>query len=356
MKTRRDFLKEGALAAVATAAGTVAGAQSVMADEKIPAPADLKMPPTVRRGDMVYRQLGKTGREVSLIGLGGFHIGMQKDEADSIRIIRSAVDRGITFLDNCWDYNDGASEIRMGKALADGYRDKVFLMTKIDGRDKKTAALQIEESLKRLDTDHIDLVQMHEVIRMDDPDVVFAPGGGMEALLEAKKAGKIRHLGFTGHKDPIIHLRMLDAVKAHNFPLDTVQMPVNVMDAHFRSFGKQVLPRLVKEGIAPLAMKTFGGKEIADHVIKSNTAKPIELLHYSMSQPVSVVITGCDSMAILDQAIEAARTFVPMNKTQSAALLNRMKLAAQAGQHEKFKTSMQFDGTAKNPKWMGVKA
>ena len=338
------------------AAATAAGAHHIMADETIKAPAELKMPTTTRRGDMVYRKLGKTGVEVSLIGLGGAHIGKQKDEADSIKIIRSAVDRGITFLDNCWDYNDGASEIRMGKALADGYREKVFLMTKIDGRDKKTAALQIDESLARLQTDHIDLVQMHEVIRMDDPDVVFAPGGGMEALLEAKKAGKIRFLGFTGHKDPIIHLRMLDAVKEHKFPLDTVQMPVNVMDAHFRSFQKEVLPRLVKEGIAPLAMKTFGGKEIADHVIKSNTATPIELLHYSMSQPVSVVITGCDKMAILDQAIEAARTFKPLTKTASAELLSRMKIAALTGTHEKFKTSMEFDGTAKNPDWLGVKA
>jgi aryl-alcohol dehydrogenase-like predicted oxidoreductase len=353
MNTRRDFI-EGALISVAAA---TTGARGVLAqDGAVTAPADLKMPATVRRGDMVYRQLGKTGREVSLIGLGGFHIGMQPDEQDSIRIIRSAIDRGITFLDNCWDYNNGASEIRMGKALQNGYRDKVFLMTKIDGRNKKTAALQIDESLKRLDTDHIDLVQMHEIIRLEDPDVIFAPGGAAEALLEAKKAGKIRHLGFTGHKDPYVHLRMLDAVKAHGFPLDTVQMPVNVMDAHFRSFQKQVLPRLVKEGIGPLAMKTFGGKEIADHVIKSNTATPIELLHYSMSQPVSVVITGCDKMAILDQALEAARTFKPMTKTQSAALLGRMKLAAMDGKHEKFKTSMQFDGTAHHPEWLGINA
>lgn len=352
MKTRRDFLKEGILVATATAAG----AQRLMADEVIKAPADLKMPPTVRRGDMVYRQLGRTGQQVSLIGLGGFHIGVQKDEQDSIRLIRSAIDRGITFLDNCWDYNNGASEIRMGKALADGYRDKVFLMTKIDGRDKKTAALQIDESLRRLNTDHIDLMQMHEIIRMEDPDVLFAPNGGMEAMLEAKKAGKIRFLGFTGHKDPIVHLRMLDAVKANHYPLDTVQMPVNVMDAHFRSFQKEVLPRLIKEGIAPLAMKTFGGKAIADYVIKNNAASPIELLHYSMSQPVSVVITGCETMALVDQAIEAARTFKPLGKTQSAALLNRMKIAAMQGQHEKFKTTMNFDGTAKHPEWMGVKA
>ncbi len=290
------------------------------------------------------------------MALGGAHIGKQKDEKDSIKIIRSAIDRGITFLDNCWDYNDGASEIRMGTALQNGYRDKVFLMTKIDGRDKKTAALQIDESLRRLKTDHIDLMQMHEVIRLDDPDVVFAPGGGMEAMLEAQKAGKVRFLGFTGHKDPFVHLRMLDAAKANKFPLHAVQMPINVLDAHFRSFQKEVLPRLVKEGIAPLAMKTFGGEELAQYVLKNKVATPIELLHYSMSLPVSVVITGCDKMEILDQAIEAARTFKPLTKAQSDDLLARLKTPAQKGEHEKFKTTMEFDGTAKHPEWLGVKA
>lgn len=353
MKTRRDFLKEGALLAAATATG----AQRIMAqEEKIKTPAGVEMPPTTRRGDMVYRQLGSTGQEVSLIGLGGAHIGKQKDEQDSIKIIRSAIDRGVTFLDNCWDYNDGASEIRMGTALQNGYRDKVFLMTKIDGRDKKTAALQIDESLRRLKTDRIDLMQMHEVIRFDDPDVVFAPGGGMEAMLEAQKAGKVRFLGFTGHKDPFVHLRMLDAAKAKKYPLDAVQMPINVLDAHFRSFQKDVLPRLVKEGIAPLAMKTFSGEELAQYVLKNKVATPIELLHYSMSLPVSVVITGCEKMEILDQAIEAARTFKPLSKAQKDDLLARLKTPAQEGKHEKFKTTMEFDGTAKHPEWLGVKA
>src|SRR6516162_4163941 len=207
-------------------------------------------------GDMPYRVLGSTKEQVSAIGLGGWHLGLKKlDEQLSIRIVREAIHRGINFMDNCWDYNDGVSEIRMGKALAGGYRSKVFLMTKIDGRTKAAAAQQIDESLRRLQTDHVDLMQLHEVIRLEDPDVVFAPGGAIEALLDARQAGKIRFTGFTGHKDPYVHLRMLEVAKKHNFHFDTVQMPLNVMDAHFRSFTNQVLPVLSKEGIAPLGMK-----------------------------------------------------------------------------------------------------
>ena len=301
------------------------------------------------RNAIPYRMLGHTGEKVSIIGLGGYHIGMQSDEQESIRIIRTAIDGGINFLDNCWDYNDGASEIRMGKALRDGYRRKAFLMTKIDGRDKKTAAKQIEESLRRLQTDHIDLLQFHEIIRESDPDRIFAPGGGMEAALEAKKAGKIRRIGFTGHKSPDIHLKMLDMAFAHQFKFDTVQMPLNVMDAHYNSFENKVLPVLVKHEIGVLGMKPMG-----DHLIlNSKTVTPVECLHYAMNLPTSVVITGCDSIPILEQALKAARTFRPMSEAELASLLAKTAKAAQNGQYELYKTSHQFDGTYHNPQWLG---
>ena len=301
------------------------------------------------RNAIPYRMLGHTGEKVSIIGLGGYHIGMQSDEQESIQIIRTAIDGGINFLHNCWDYNDGASEIRMGKALRDGYRQKAFLMTKIDGRDKKTAAKQIEESLRRLQTDHIDLLQFHEIIRESDPDRIFAPGGGIEAALEAKKAGKIRRIGFTGHKSPDIHLKMLNTAFAHQFTFDTVQMPLNVMDAHYNSFEKKVLPVLVKHALGVLEMKPMG-----DHLIlNSKTVTPVECLHYAMNLPTSVVITGCDTIPILEQALKAARTFRPMSEAEVAGLLAKTAKAAQNGQYELYKTSHQFDGTYHNPQWLG---
>src|SRR5580700_7880444 len=204
---------------------------------------------------MSYRKLGSTGERVSAIGLGGYHIGVPKDENEGIRIIRSAVDRGITFLDNSWDYHNGGSEIRMGKALKDGYRKRVFLMTKYNGRTRAMAAAQIDESLRRLQVETIDLIQFHENIRMEDPDRFFAPGGALEAVMEAKKAGKVRYIGFTGHKDPAVHLRMLDVAAQNKFHFDSCQMPLNVLDFHFRSFAHEVVPRLVKEGTAVLGMK-----------------------------------------------------------------------------------------------------
>jgi|SRR5664280_220307 len=298
---------------------------------------------------MIYRTLGRTGEKISAIGLGGFHIGIQKAEKESLAIIRSAIDRGITFMDNCWDYNDGGSEVRMGKALRDGYRDKVFLMTKIDGRNKAAAAKQIDESLQRLQTDHVDLMQFHEIIRMEDPDRIFAEGGAMEAMQEAKKAGKVRYIGFTGHKDPVVHLRMLEIATEHKFRFDAVQMPLNVMDAHFRSFEHKVLPVLVKEGIGVLGMKSM-----ADGLIlKSKTASPVECLHYALNLPTSVVITGLDSMKLLDQAVEAARTFKPLSEEMVAELLARTSEAAAQGKFELFKTDTRFDGTAHNPQWLG---
>ncbi len=301
------------------------------------------------RNGIPYKAFGSTGEKVSAIGLGGYHIGRPSDE-ESTRIIRTAIDGGINFMDNCWDYNDGASEVKMGKALRDGYRQKVFLMSKIDGRDKKTAAAQIDESLKRLQTDHIDLMQMHEVIRMGDPQRVFAPGGGMEALAEAKKAGKIRYIGFTGHKSPDIHLHMLKVADEHKFQLDAVLMPVNVMDAHFESFVGKVMPVLVQKKIGIQTMKPMGGGII----LQSKTVTAPECLRFAMSQPTDVVITGCDSSEIVQQALNTARNFKPMNKEEIASLLARTSSAASEGKFELYKTSTNFDGTTHNPQWMGT--
>jgi predicted aldo/keto reductase-like oxidoreductase len=303
-----------------------------------------------RKGDMLYRTLGRTGERVSAIGMGGFHIAQSKmTEDESIRLVRSAIDRGITFMDNSWDYNEGQSEIRMGKALKDGYRQKVFLMTKIDGRTKEVAARQIDTCLERLQTDHIDLVQHHEIIRFDDPDRLFAEGGGNEAVVEARKAGKIRYIGFTGHKDPHIHLYTLKVAAEHGFRFDTVQMPLNVMDAHFRSFAQMILPELVKGEIGVLGMKSMGDGVI----LKSKAVSPMECLHYALSLPTSVVITGIDKPEILDQAFEAAKTFQPMNRDQVTQLLAKTKEIAMAGKYELFKTSSHFDSTAKHPDWLG---
>ncbi len=298
---------------------------------------------------MIYRTLGKTGERVSAIGLGGHHIGRPPDPNEGIRIIRSAVDRGITFMDNSWDYHDGESERRMGSALRDGYRERVFLMTKFDGRTKRATADQIDESLRRLQTDRIDLIQFHENIRMEDPDRFFAPQGSLEAVLAAKRAGKIRYIGFTGHKDPVVHLRMLEVAAAHNFLFDACQMPLNVMDAHFRSFTQQVLPRLLEQGIAVLGMKPLGD----GHVMRSGTLSALECLYYALNLPASVIITGCESMQRLDQAIEAVKTFAPMSEAQVAALLARTHDPAATGEYEPFKTTEMFDGTAHTPAWMG---
>jgi predicted aldo/keto reductase-like oxidoreductase len=300
--------------------------------------------------EMLYRELGSTGEMVSAIGLGGWHIGLDKvDEPLSQRIIRTAIDRGITFMDNSWDYNDGLSEQRMGKALRDGYREQVFLMTKIDGRSKSEAAKQIDESLQRLQVDCIDLVQHHEIIRYEDPHRVFDEQGANAAFIEAKEAGKLRYIGFTGHKDPQIHLHMLQVAAANGFKFDTVQMPLNVMDAHYRSFAQLVVPELVKQNIGILGMKTLANGIL----LRSNTATPIECLHYALNLPTSVVITGIDSLEILDQAFEAVSSFKPMNQQQVQSLLDKTAAAAATGNFEPFKTSSIFDGTAQNPDWLG---
>lgn len=302
-----------------------------------------------KTGAMQYRTLGRTGEKVSIVGLGGYHIGMQRDASESLRIIRTALDNGMNFLDNCWDYNGGQSEIRMGNALQNGYRGKAFLMTKIDGRDKNTAAKQIDQSLQRLRTDHIDLLQFHEVIRLSDPEKIFGPNGGMEAALAARKAGKVRYIGFTGHKNPEVHLKMLHTGFAHHFTFDAVQMPLNVMDAHFESFEKKVLPVLVEHNIGVLGMKSMGDSNI----LASKTVTPVECLHYAMNLPTSVVITGCDSIPILQQALNAARDFRPLSRQQVAAILARTAQAAQNGRFEPYKTTHDFDGTYQNPQWLG---
>ena len=300
--------------------------------------------------EMPYRILGRTGTRVSAIGLGGWHIGFKEmSESLSIRIMRSAIDRGINFLDNSWDYNEGASEVRMGKALRDGYRDKVFLMTKIDGRSKSEAARQLDESLRRLQTDCIDLVQHHEVIRFEDPHRMFDAEGAQAALLEARQAGKLRFIGFTGHKDPRIHLYTLEVANEHGFTFDAVQMPLNVMDAHYRSFARLVVPELVAQNIGVLGMKSMGNGII----LNSKTVTPIECLHYALNLPTSVVITGLDSLEILDQAFEAARTFKPMAGDEVQALLGKTAKAAARGDFELFKTSSIFDATTTNPEWLG---
>ncbi len=300
--------------------------------------------------EVLYRVLGHTGEKVSAIGVGGWHLSLKHvDEKTAIQIVRTAADRGINFMDNSWDYNDGASEKRMGKALRDGYREKVFLMTKIDGRSKKEAAKQLDESLKRLDTDCIDLVQHHEILRFEDPHRIFDPEGAQAALLEGRQAGKLRYIGFTGHKDPIVHLHMLDVAEANGFTFASAQMPLNVMDAHYRSFAKLVVPELVKRNIGVLAMKTMANGQI----LNSNTVSPIECLHYALNLPTSVVIAGMDNLQILDQALEAMRTFHPLSEDELNSLLAKTAGVGRTGEFELFKTSSIYDGTAQNPEWLG---
>ena len=331
MTTRREFLE--LTAATVVTAGIGRPTWSAQTTNSVP-----------------YRTLGRTGEKVSMVGIGGYHLGKPNvGSEESIRIIRTALDEGINFLDNCWDYNKGESEIRMGKALRDGYRQKAFLMTKIDGRNKATAIKQLNDSLKRLQTDRIDLLQFHEIIRESDPDRIFATGGALEAVLETQKAGKVRYIGFTGHKSPEIHLKMLATASAHNFNFDTVQMPLNVMDHHFSSFEAKVLPVLVKQNIGVLGMKPMGDP----FILQSKTVSAVECLHYSMSLPTSVVITGCDSIQILQQALDAARSFQPLSKEQVATILEKTSKAAQGGEFELYKTSHHFDGTYQNPQWLG---
>jgi len=300
-------------------------------------------------GTMPRRPLGRTGVETSAIGLGGYHLGMPSSDAEATRIVHFAQEHGVTFFDNCWDYNDGRSEERLGRALAEGgRRAKAFVMTKLDGRTKAAAAEQLNQSLKRLKTDVVDLVQIHEVIRMNDPERVFAPGGAIEALVEARKAGKLRFTGFTGHKSPAIHLHMLEVAKKNGYHFDTVQLPINPLDAHYESFEKNVVPALQREGIAVLGMKPMGSGVI----LESGAVRADECLRYALSAPTSVVITGCDTMGILKQALRVAFTFKPLSPQERQALLARTAKVAAGGRFEQFKTTERFDGTTQNPKWL----
>ncbi len=343
---RRKFLKQAAAAAAVAGWKTAAGQSAGLTG----AAAQMPLPVVATSNGIGRRKLGRADVEVSILGIGGFHIGLaQVSEEEAVRIVRSALDQGINFMDNCWDYNGGASEVRMGKALSDGYRNKAFLMTKLDGRTGAAARQQLDQSLTRLKTDHIDLVQIHEVIRPGDPEQAFQPGYIVDVLQQARKEGKIRFIGFTGHKSPKIHLHMIATADKHGFTFDTVQMPVNALDEHYNSFCQSVIPEAQKRGIAVLGMKPlcFGA------ILKTGVITAPEALHYAMSVPVTVTITGCQSMANLEQALGVARNFKPLTVEEKIALLNKTAPAAADGKFEAYKSSQIFDGTTSNPQWLG---
>src|SRR5690606_33230886 len=323
---RRTFLKAaaGSLVAVPFSLSSIAVAPSWI---------------QAARGEMPYRPLGKTGERVSLVGIGGAHIGYQHvEEKEATRIMHAAIDAGINFFDNSWDYNKGQSEERMGRALASpGKREKVFLMTKFcchsQGWSASAALRMLDESLKRLRTDYLDLWQIHEVIQRDHPEKAFQADSAVEALVKAKESGKVRYVGFTGHRDPEIHLEMLK----RDFPFDTVQMPLNVMDAHYRSFENQVLPVLRERHIGAIGMKPLGGGSRTGVILESKVVDARECLRYAMNLPVSTVITGIISMATRDQAIEVATSFAPFEKEELASLLERTRVLARDGKFENYK-------------------
>ena len=345
---RRSFIKTVAVAAAAGAVPLDAVAQQQGNVQPRPGSVTAAIP---QHPEMQYRALGRTGEAVSLVGMGGFHLakpgGMNNDQA--IRVVHAGLDAGINFCDNCWDYNGGESELRLGRALAQGgYRRRIFLMTKIDGRTREAARAQIETSLRRLQTDHIDLLQFHEIIRPDDPDRVFAAGGALEAALEARAAGKIRYIGFTGHKSPAIHASMFEMADRHGFHFDTVQMPLNIMDAHYDSFERVVVPMAVARGVGIIGMKAFGD----NYILKSGVMAPMQMLQYPMSLPISIQVTGIDGMDILHQALEAARTYTPPSAEAREALLARSAAIGRTGTTELYKISTHFDGTVRNPQWL----
>ena len=325
---RRSFLKG---AAMVGAGSLVPGKMAAMAQNKN---ADEKK----SVGPIPRRPLGKTGIEVSAIGMGGYHLGSAKTQKDAMEMVARAIDAGITFFDNAWDYHDGQSEEYLGQALK-GKRDRVVVMTKVctHGRSKDVAMQQLEQSLRRLQTDHLDVWQIHEVIYENDPDLIFAPGGAIEALSLAKQQGKVRAVGFTGHKDPRIHLKML----SNDFPFDTVQMPLNCLDATFRSFETSVLPELQKRGIAPLGMKSMGG---SGEIVTNGAATPEEALRYAMSLPVATTISGMESMEVLEQNVAIASNFTPMSAQEMQVLRDKVKFWASDGRFERFKTTKMYDG------------
>jgi aryl-alcohol dehydrogenase-like predicted oxidoreductase len=312
---------------------------SAMTPNAVGAAAGAAQPPQGNSGELVpKRPLGKTGAQVSALGIGGYHLGSTRDQNEANELVSRAMDAGINFFDNAWDYHDGMSEERMGVALK-GKREQAFLMTKVctHGRGKDVAMRQLEESLRRLQTDHLDLWQIHEVIYYNEPDLIFSAGGAIEALETAKQQGKVRFVGFTGHKDPAIHLRML----SHNFPFDTVQMPLNCFDGTFQSFETQVLPEAIRQGIAPLGMKSLGG---GGEFVKHGAITAQEGLRYAMSLPVATTISGMDSLEVLEQNLGVARGFKPMSKEEMATLRERVRSVAADGRYELFKTSKHYDG------------
>jgi uncharacterized protein len=315
--TRREFLQSTACGLCAT--GLLSQAWAGSSADGVPT-----------------RPLGATGVQISMLGLGGHHAGRGRDADKAIRLIRKAIDMGVTFMDNAWEYHDGRAEEFMGKALLDGYRAKAFLMTKHHGRNKKTAMQHLEDSLRRLHTDVIDLWQFHEVVYDKDPEMIFAPGGGIEAAELAKKQGKVRFIGFTGHRSPMLHLKML----AYGYPWDAVQMPMNVFDPHYKSFQQHVLPILVRRNIGVIAMKTMA----SGHVLRANVTTPKEALDYIWSQPVSTIVSGMESEELLEANVATARAFSPMSAPAQTGLLEKTKEVALTGKFEPFKTAPNYDG------------
>jgi predicted aldo/keto reductase-like oxidoreductase len=290
------------------------------------------------KGAVPTRPLGRAGVEVSILGLGGYHLGLTKTASEATRIIHEAIEAGVTFLDNAWEYHDGVSEERMGRAI-EGRRERVFLMTKVctHGRDRQTAMRQLEQSLRRLKTDYLDLWQVHEVVYHNDPERHFARGGVIEALEQAKREGKVRFVGFTGHKDPSIHLRMLD----RGFPFDACQLPLNCFDATFRSFELEVLPELNRLGIAPIGMKSFGGEAA---MIRKRAVGAAEALRYAMSLPVATTVSGIDSLRVWRQNLRLAQGFKPMTAREMENLRRRCREHAGDGRFELYKTSAKHEG------------
>lgn len=325
---RRRFLKNLSVVGAAIAAKGLLPAPALGQEDR----------PPVSTGLVPRRPFGRTGVQVSILGVGGYTMGEAKTEAEGIRIIHEAMDAGVNFMDNAWEYHDGRSEEWMGKALK-GRRDKAFVMSKVctHGRDAKVAMQQLEETLRRLQTDHLDLWQVHEVIYENDPDLHFAKGGVMEAMTQAKQQGKVRFVGFTGHKDPAIHLKML----AHDFPFDSCQMPLGPFDATFRSFEQKVLPELNRRGIAPIGMKSLGGTAES---VKKGVLTAKEALTYVMSLPIAILVSGMDSLEVLRKNLEIARSFTPMKPEAMQALRDRCASHAADGRFELYKTSKRFDG------------
>jgi len=324
---RRSFIKSAAIlgAAPLFAGGSMAQPKEEQSQE-------------VPSGMVPKKPLGRTGVQVSAMGLGGYHLGSAETDQAANEIVAKALDHGVTFFDNAWEYHDGLSEERMGKALK-GKRDQAFLMTKVctHGRDKKLAMRMLEESLRRLQTDHLDLWQIHEVVYDNDPDLIFAPNGAAEALLAAKQQGKVRFVGFTGHKDPEIHLKML----AHDFPFDTVQMPLNCCDATFRSFETQVLPEANRRGMAALGMKSLGG---SGELVRHGAVTAEQGLRYAMSLPVATTISGVDTLQVLEQNLRVAVNFEPLDAKSMQALRDQCRSVAADGRLELFKMTTKYDG------------